>query len=216
MASRALPRAAAALLIPLLVCLPRASWAWDRRPQCVPFARALSSIRLFGDAWRWWSAAAGLYNRGATPQAGGVLSFRSDARMPLGHIAVVTRVIDGREIEVDHANWAPGAVRRQVRVLDVSLNNDWTAVRVELAEGDHFGAVYPTNGFIYGWPINRGPQIIDLAEALRGFQRDSSQPRSWTLPIVVGPTGVSADTVTVDKRLNRAMPVVIYGRNATP
>lgn len=64
---------------------PHTSWAYDQGPQCVPFARALSSISLFGDAWHWWSAAAGRYDRGLKPQAGSVLSFRPDARMPLGH-----------------------------------------------------------------------------------------------------------------------------------
>ena len=193
--SKALTCAAATLLFLLLACLPQASWAWDRGPQCVPFARALSSIRLFGDAWRWWSVAAGLYNRGATPQAGSILSFRSDARMPLGHIAVVTRVIDRREIEVDHANWAPGVVRRQVRVLDVSVDNDWTAVRVELPEHDRFGAVYATNGFIHGWPIELGPQIIEVAKALHAFQEERSQHSSGALPIVVGPTGAITETL---------------------
>src|SRR6516164_6322728 len=146
------PVIAALLALPLISLGSHPSLAWDRAPQCVPFARALSSIRLFGDAGRWWSAAAGLYNRGAKPGAGAILSFRPDARMPLGHIAVVTRVIDAREIEVDHANWTPGAIRRQVLVVDVSAGNDWTAVRVELGDGDRFGAQYATNGFIYGWP----------------------------------------------------------------
>ena len=209
----ALPRAAAKLLFPLLICLPQASLAWDQGPQCVPFARALSNIRLFGDAWRWWSAAAGRYNRGTAPQAGSILSFRSGGRMPLGHIAVVTRVIDPREIEVDHANWAPGAVRRQVRVLDVSTNNDWTAVRVELPEREHFGTVYATDGFIYGWPLELGPQIIKVAEALRVLQGQRSQRSSAGLPIVVGPTGVIMDTPNTDKSPNRAMPVAMYRRH---
>jgi CHAP domain len=94
--SNALTCAATTLL--LFVCVPHASRAWDRGPQCVPFARALSSIRLFGDARGWWSAAAGSYNRGTRPQVGSVLSFRSDVRMPLGHVAVVTTVVDRREI----------------------------------------------------------------------------------------------------------------------
>jgi surface antigen len=127
--------------------------------------------------------------------------------MPLGHVAVVTRVIDEREIEVDQANWAPGAIGRQVRVLDVSPGNDWTAVRVELPEPNHFGAVYGTNGFIYGWPIELGPQIIEVAQTLRAFQHDGLQHASGKVPIVVGPRGVIADTLT-----ERALPVVIYGR----
>src|SRR5215475_3937838 len=141
---RQLSGTAGPLLVQLMCLCPQMSWAKDRGPQCVPFARALSSIRLFGDAWRWWSAAAGIYNRGASPEAGSILSFRAAPHMPLGHLAVVTRVIDSREIEVDHANWAPGAIRREVHVLDVSADNDWSAVRVELGQRDHFGAVYAT------------------------------------------------------------------------
>jgi hypothetical protein len=159
------------LLLVLLGCIhPHTSWASDRLLQCVPFARALSSIRLFGDAWRWWTAAAGRYDRGAEPQAGSILSFRPDARMPLGHVGVVTRIIGAREIEVDHANWSlPGAVTREVPVFDVSAYNDWTTVRVGLRDRRHFGAPYTTNGFIYGRPIELGPQIIHVVEALRSL-----------------------------------------------
>jgi surface antigen len=159
---------------------------------------------LFGDAWRWWSAAAGLYNRGASPEAGSILSFRAGPQMPLGHLAVVTRVIDSREIEVDHANWAPGAIRREVRVLDVSADNDWSAVRVELGQRDHFGAVYATNGFIYGWPITLGPEIVDIAKALRTLHENTG---STTLPVVIGPMGAMPPVSLSNSRL----PVVAYG-----
>ena len=109
------------------------------------------------------------YDRGHVPQAGSVLSFRPNLRIPLGHVGVVTRVVGAREIEIDHANWAfPGAISRSVQVVDVSGENDWTAVRVELGRSDYFGQVYATNGFIYGHPIRLKPQIIDVSEALRG------------------------------------------------
>ncbi len=176
----------------MLACFAAHSpaWAWVQGPQCVPFARALSSIMLFGDAWRWWSAAAGRYDRGEMPSAGSVLSFRPDARMPLGHVAVVTRVISAREIEIDHANWAfPGAINRQTPVLDVSENNDWSAVRVGLGDRDHFGSVYLTNGFIYGRPIELGPQIIDVTAALRLLQErppsNQWQHGAGRLPVVI-------------------------------
>jgi hypothetical protein len=75
--------------------------------------------------------------------------------MRLGHVAVVSRVVNAREIEIDHANWwgpgSRGGVTRGVAVIDVSENNDWTAVRVGLGNGD-FGSVYPTHGFIYDRP----------------------------------------------------------------
>jgi surface antigen len=119
---------------------------------CVPFARKDSGIEVSGNAWQWWDNAAGVYARGHVPQPGSVLTFRSNPHMRLGHVAVVTKVINRREIEIDHANWSHGAVSRGITVVDVSEANDWTAVRVALDDGDRFGSVYPTYGFIYDRP----------------------------------------------------------------
>jgi surface antigen len=120
---------------------------------CVPFARADSGISVAGNAWEWWDNAAGVYARGSLPEAGSVLTFRSNGRMRLGHVAVVSRVINPREIEIEHANWwgpgMRGGVARNIPVVDVSEANDWTAVRVGLGRSGEFGAVYPTYGFIY-------------------------------------------------------------------
>lgn len=127
--------------------------------QCVPFARAESGIVIKGNAANWWDAAAGVYARGRQPEPGAVLNFRATSQMRLGHVAVVTNVLSTREIEVDHANWTwtaatHGNVTLAMRVIDVSPNNDWTAVRVELGHTGQFGAVYPTYGFIYDRPDN--------------------------------------------------------------
>jgi surface antigen len=123
---------------------------------CVPFARADSGISVAGNAWEWWDNAAGVYARGAMPEAGSVLTFRANGRMRLGHVAVVDRVINPREIEIEHANWwgpgAHGGVARNIPVVDVSEANDWSAVRVGLGQSGEFGSVYPTYGFIYDRP----------------------------------------------------------------
>jgi surface antigen len=123
---------------------------------CVPFARNDSGIAVVGNAWQWWENAAGVYSRGSVPEPGSVLTFRSNGRMRLGHVAVVSRVINPREIEIEHANWwgpgAHGGVARNIPVVDVSEANDWTAVRVGLGESGRFGSVYPTYGFIYDRP----------------------------------------------------------------
>jgi surface antigen len=123
---------------------------------CVPFARNASGISIPGNAWQWWDNAAGAYARGRVPEAGSVLAFRANGRMRLGHVAVVGRVINPREVEVEHANWAGGGmgggVMRHVPVVDVSEANDWTAVRVGLGRTGEFGSVYPTYGFIYDRP----------------------------------------------------------------
>jgi surface antigen len=136
----------------------RAARASSGRLQCVPFARDASGIQIVGNAWTWWDSAAGVYQRGAAPESGAVLAFRSNRTMRLGHVAVVSRVVNPREIEIEHANWGSG-ISRDVRVVDVSPGNDWTAVRVALArEGDAFGSVYPTHGFIYDRP-DRGTMV---------------------------------------------------------
>ena len=122
--------------------------------QCVPFARNASGIALSGNAWQWWDNAAGQYARGNAPEDGAILSFRSNGSMKFGHVAVVARMVNARQIEIDHANWAgpggrKGSVTRGAAVVDVSDNNDWTAVRVALGRSGDFGSIYPTNGFIY-------------------------------------------------------------------
>jgi hypothetical protein len=117
---------------------------------CVPYARLESGIDLPGNAWEWWDNAAGVFARGQVPQPGAVLAFRANVRMRLGHVAVVERVINAREIEVNQANWLPrGRISRDVPVVDVSEDNNWTAVRVGIDADGSFGAVYPTYGFIY-------------------------------------------------------------------
>jgi surface antigen len=123
---------------------------------CVPYARSVSGIEVAGNAWQWWDNAAGRYARGNRPEPGSVLSFSANGRMRLGHVAVVARVVNAREIEVDQANWwgpgMRGGVAHDMPVVDVSENNDWTAVRVGLGHSGEFGSVYPTNGFIYDRP----------------------------------------------------------------
>ncbi len=126
---------------------------------CVPYARAASGMNLKGNATNWWANAAGIYERGFRPEPGSILNFRSTGRMRLGHVAVVQQVINAREVIIDHANWGgpglhKGMVSKGVPVIDVSENNDWSAVRVSLGGGEAFGSVYPTYGFIYDRPDN--------------------------------------------------------------
>jgi surface antigen len=126
--------------------------------QCVPFARLVSGIQIFGDAWTWWSQAAGKYQTGYTPKAGAVLCFRPTGRMRLGHVAVVSQVLTDRVIQISHANWSlidgeRGQVERNVTVVDVSPNGDWSQVKVWNDPSHNLGGtVYPTYGFIYQDP----------------------------------------------------------------
>jgi surface antigen len=123
--------------------------------QCVPFARAESGIDIRGNALTWWHQAAGRYDRGQTPREGAVMAFAPTRAMPIGHVAVVSRVVSAREILISHANWSVingrrGQVERNVRAVDVSANNDWSRVRVWYAPlGDLGTRVNPISGFIY-------------------------------------------------------------------
>ncbi len=130
--------------------------------QCVAFARAQSAVALPGNAADWWYNAAGVYARGSAPEAGSVLNFRATGRMPDGHVAVVTDVLDPRTVVIEQSHWASAGVSRDVRVIDVSADNDWSEVRVELGHQDSFGSIYPTYGFIYPRPAGAG---VTLASA---------------------------------------------------
>jgi len=120
--------------------------------QCVAFAKQDAGIELSGNARDWWGNAAGVYQRGAEPEPGSVLAFAANVRMPLGHVAVVSAVVDSRTISIDQAHWNSRGVTRDIEVVDVSENNDWSAVRVQLGHGGDFGSIYPTRGFIYARP----------------------------------------------------------------
>lgn len=124
--------------------------------QCVPFARAASGIEIYGDAWTWWEQADGKYPRGHTPKVGAVLAFAKTDRLPLGHVLVISRVVEPRVAMVTHANWSRingvrGGVEQDVTVFDVSPKGDWTRVKVWYRDtGGLGGSEYPTHGFIYG------------------------------------------------------------------
>ncbi|MCJ2186959.1 CHAP domain-containing protein [Novosphingobium beihaiensis] len=141
-----LPAALAAFAI--LTATP----AMARPLQCVPYARAHSDIDLHGNAATWWAKAQGLYGRGNTPVAGSVLVFKATGAMPLGHVAVVDRIVDGRHVILNHANWSrPGLIETSAMAEDVSADGDWSSVRVWYAGSRSLGVrENPTFGFIYG------------------------------------------------------------------
>ncbi|WP_082992630.1 CHAP domain-containing protein [Erythrobacter sp. QSSC1-22B] len=123
--------------------------------QCVPYAREVSGIRIYGDAHTWWQQAEGRYATGHAPKVGAVLAFRPHRSMQLGHVATVSRVVDGRRVLLDHANWSPidgrrGQIERDVLAVDVSPANDWSAVRVWYHPLGGLGKTeWPVEGFIY-------------------------------------------------------------------
>lgn len=118
--------------------------------QCVPYARNRSGVGIWGDAHIWWEKAAGRFDRSSTPEVGSVMVMRSFSSRERGHVAVVRRVLNDREIVVDHANWLnSGEIGLDQPVMDVSDDNDWSEVRVWYAPAGHYGGrVYEVQGFI--------------------------------------------------------------------
>jgi surface antigen len=123
--------------------------------QCVPYARKVSGIGIYGDAHTWWAQAEGRFARGKVPQIGAVMAFPAHGNMRLGHVAAVSQIIDSRTVLLRHANWSPiegrrGQIEDNVRAIDVSLANDWSEVRVWYAPiGDLGTTRWPVQGFIY-------------------------------------------------------------------
>lgn len=138
-----------------VVCLTPSGAFADTYWQCVPFARLISGIQIFGDARTWWNQAMGKYQTGVEPQAGAVLCFKPTERMKLGHVAVVSQVLTERIVQITHANWSPidgsrGKVEKDVTLVDVSPQGDWSQVKVWYDPSrDLGGSTYPTYGFIY-------------------------------------------------------------------
>ena len=123
--------------------------------QCAPFARQISGVEIFGNAKTWWYQAEGRYARGDEPKLGAVMTFKPTRSMPMGHVAMVSKIISEREVLIDHSNWSTidgrrGHVERGARVIDVSAKGDWSEVRVWYAPVKGLGtSSYPLYGFIY-------------------------------------------------------------------
>lgn len=125
----------------------------DKFLQCVPYAREVSGIEIYGDAWTWWRQAAGNFRRGHIPAVGAVLAFKKTRRLKYGHVAVVAAILDSRHILVNQANWGSdsrtrGKVHLRQPVVDVSPKNDWSQLRLMNTLGT-YGRMYPAHGFIY-------------------------------------------------------------------
>lgn len=156
--------------------------------QCVPYAREVSGINIFGDAHTWWKQAEGRYARGHEPRVGAVMAFRPHGNMQLGHVAAVSRVIDRRTVLLRHANWSPidgrrGQVENDVQAVDVSPNNDWSQVRVWYAPIQALGTTaWPVEGFIY----NDRPGRIAAASARVPVSRPAPAPVARPRTDVVG------------------------------
>jgi surface antigen len=122
--------------------------------QCVPYAREVSGIDIMGDAWTWWDGAYGKYARGHQPKFMAVLVLSRTQRLRLGHVAVVVDILNLREIRVTQANFGSDYASRHIiydsmPAVDVSADNDWSAVRFWNYQLQAWGIVYPAYGFVY-------------------------------------------------------------------
>jgi hypothetical protein len=147
-----------ALLVLCCLTIPNTAVArplLDYVGQCVPFARQASGVQIYGDAWTWWDQADGRYPRGHIPRVGSVVAFPRQERLRLGHVAVVSRIVEKRVLMLTHANWsrqngARGHTEQDVTLFDVSPDNDWSEVRVWYKDATGLGGTtYRVQGFIY-------------------------------------------------------------------
>ncbi|MFN7307035.1 MAG: CHAP domain-containing protein [Alphaproteobacteria bacterium] len=163
---------------------------------CVPYVRQATGMASRGIGVDWWHKAAGLYARGHTPEPGAIMAFSRTGQMRSGHVAVVQEVISAREVLIHHANWAGPGIRRgsimqDVSVIDVSLNNDWSSVRVQVGrDQESLGRIYPIQGFIYDRPDN-------------GYVRTASTPRPGG-PVLANARSLRPDDVRSFEELAQA------------
>jgi hypothetical protein len=124
--------------------------------ECVPYARTLSGIQIWGDAVTWWAQAANRYVRSTRPAPGSVLVLRGWNDSTRGHVSAVTEIVSSRILRVDHANWLKGGeISLNVPVIDVSDANDWSKVRVWHVPGGYWGGrTYEVEGFIHPYRVD--------------------------------------------------------------
>jgi surface antigen len=175
--------------------------------QCAQFARLFSGIQIFGDAWTWWQQAVGKYARGSAPEVGAVLVFKPHGAMRLGHVAVVSQVVTDRVIQVTHANWSliggeRGQVEKDVTVVDVSADNDWSSVKVWNNPTKDLGTtIYPTYGFVYGGTA----QSVSLA---------ANKPTAPTAKVASSTPAKAKPAANGDDLIARLAAAVIPGEHA--
>lgn len=170
--------------------------------QCVPYARRITGVNIYGDAHTWWGQASGRYARGGAPKVGAVMSFRANGSSRLGHVAAVSKLVDSRTVLISHANWSPingrrGQIEKNVRAVDVSKRNDWSSVRVWYGPIKALGGRHwQLNGFIY----NEKPGGQKLAKAKA--KQDDSEPSGRARPAKAN--AISADRDPIGAIIARA------------
>lgn len=126
--------------------------------ECVPYARLISGIQIWGDAVTWWTQASAKYVRSSRPAEGSVMVLRGWNDVARGHVSAVREIVSSRILRVDHANWLKGGeISLNVPVIDVSEANDWSKVRVWHVPGGYWGGrTYEVEGFIHPYRLDGG------------------------------------------------------------
>ncbi len=173
--------------------------------QCVAYAKSASDVVLRGNARDWWHNAAGVYDRGLEPKSGSVLNFRATRRMPMGHVAVVRNVVDSRTIVIDQSHWAQAGISHNVSVIDVSPNNDWSAVRVALnSNRSNYGSIYPTYGFIYPRSAGKNAKPVSLKqEVMTAWANKLPATQLAQAPAAAHPVAADAPANTAPSNVNK-------------
>ncbi len=148
----------------------------------MPYARKVSGIPIFGDAYTWWDKAAGKYDRGASPKLGAVMVLSGYAGPNRAHVAVVRNLVSAREIKIDHANWLDdGQIYVDDPVVDVSQANDWSLVRVWNIRARAWGSrTYPVQGFIGPGRDNGSDPIASLISSTAGENLEADNPQAFS------------------------------------
>ncbi len=203
---------AVAVACPLPAAAAEPPSVWERAVeatlQCVPFAREVSGVLIWGDAHTWWRQAEGRYERGREPRPGAVMAFRPHGGMTLGHVAVVRRVVSAREVRLDHANWSlldgrRGQIERDVSAVDVSEAGDWSRVRVWFGPIAALGGTsWPVEGFIY--PRDRGARAR-IAASERAERKARERHARFAPPPAAAPHAVTV--VAAVARMDSVLPV---------
>ena len=137
--------------------------------ECVQFVKDdlqktypnLDFSALRGNATDWYKNAKNAHGSrvvGSVPSKGAVMvfagsgersrfpSYASFAAGAYGHVALVKTVVDGQNITVDHANWRPNRIDRNVKVM---TRDGWVTASVyNLDSGTMGGNRYAVAGFI--------------------------------------------------------------------
>ena len=101
--------------------------------------------------------------------------------MRVGHVAMVSEIVDARTIKLTHANWSVrGGVEHDVTAIDVSDAGDWSKVRIWYAPIHDIGlTAYSAYGFIYpdSAPAAEQPALTARADVIdaRGVQIASAR-----------------------------------------